>query len=93
MLWTGLSRKISLVAAARSIIFVMKKLCLLRQIFVVTKVLSKQKYFVVTNIILSQQNFRCGKHTFVATKDLFCHDKRHVAAPASDRKMPLLSNQ
>jgi len=70
-MWTGLSRKISLVAAARSIIFVMRKLCLSRQIFAVTKVLSRQKYFVTTNIILSQQKFCHDKHTFVATKDMW----------------------
>ena len=38
--------------------------------------------FVTTNIILLQQNFCCGKHTFVATKDMFCCDK-HVSFVAT----------
>ena len=46
----------------------------LRQIFVGTKICCDEHMLVVTNIILSQQNFCCKKHTFVATKDMFCHD-------------------
>ena len=42
----------------------------------------------MTNIILSQQNFCHDKHTFVATKDVFCvcRDKKMilVAALAND---------
>ena len=46
-----------------------------------------------TNIILSRQKVCCGKHTFVATKDVFRRDKHvfvatkmiPVAAPANDR--------
>ena len=54
---------LSLVGAAPSIIFVATKLCLSRQISVVTKVVSRQTYSDAT------------KHTFVATKDVFCRDK------------------
>ena len=32
--------------------------------------------FAATNRILSSQTFCRGKHTFVATKDVFCRDKR-----------------
>ena len=45
--------------------FVMTKLCLLQQIFVMTKVLSRQAW----------QRFCRDKHTFVVTKDMFCHNK------------------
>ena len=47
-----------------------------QQIFVVTNRLSRQKYFVATNIILSLQTFCRSKHTFVATKIVFCRDIR-----------------
>ena len=55
--------------------FVMRNMCLLRQIFVATKVLTQQKYFVAANITLLRQIFCRGEHTFVATKDMFCCDK------------------
>ena len=44
-------------------------------IFVTTNVLSQQ-ICVMTNMCLSQQKFCCNKHTFVATKDVICWDKR-----------------
>ena len=56
---------------------VMTKVCLPA----VTKLLSQQndvcheKYFC-HNMCLSWQKFYHGKHTFVATKDVFCCDKR-----------------
>ena len=43
-------------------------------IFVATKVLSRQ-IFVATNITLLRQKFYRYKHTFVATKHVFCRDK------------------
>ena len=43
-------------------------------IFVATKVLSRQ-IFVATNITLSRQKFCRDKHTFVATKHVFCRNK------------------
>ena len=45
-----------------------------------TLFLSRQKYtcrdkgFVPTNMILWRQTFSSAKHTFVATKDVFCRD-------------------
>ena len=79
--------KLSLVAAAASILFVvtkfccdktsfvMTKVCLSRQnIFVATKLLSRQ-IFVAVNIVLSQQKFYRDKHVFVTTKHIFCRDK------------------
>ena len=52
-----------------------QKLCLSRQnIFVATKLLSCQ-IFVATNTCLSRQMFCRDKHTFVATKDVFCRNK------------------
>ena len=81
--------KISLARAARSIVFVATKFC----VFVATKpVFCRDRIMLVaTNIFLLRQNvssdkhnfvalmFCCGKHTFVATKDVTL-----VAAPADD---------
>ena len=36
---------------------------------------SRDEPFVLTNTCLSWQRFCLDKHTFVATKDVFCHDK------------------
>ena len=63
------------------------------------KYLSQQKYAchdktsVVTKLCLSRQTFCHGRHTCVATEDVFCQDKAFVATklmlvavPASDTK-------
>ena len=61
--------------------------------------LSPNNSFVATNLILSRQKFCRNKHTFVATKDLFCRDKAFVATkivlaavPANDRTGSLCGN-
>ena len=81
--------KLLLVGAAASIIFVATKhvFCRDKNMLVVTIVLSRffknyfvakkhlsRKIFAAANIILSRQKFCCVKHTFVATKDVFCRD-------------------
>ena len=50
---------------------------------------------LVETKVLSRQTFCCDKHTFVATKDVFCRDKSFdaikmilVAAPPNDRGGP-----
>ena len=73
---------LSLAGAAASIIFVVIKVLFCHDkihLFVTTKVcLSRPNYVCRNKIFLSWQKFCCGKHTFVATKDVFCCDKRHV---------------
>ena len=71
-------RKLSLVGAATSIIFVATEV-LSRQ----THLLLQQKYacrdktFVMTKLCLCDK-FCCDKHTFVTTKDLFCRNKNYT---------------
>ena len=48
--------------------FVATKVCLPQQFFLSRHNFSRDKY-------LSRQNLPYDKHTFVATKDVFCHDK------------------
>ena len=95
---TCLSR-LSLAGAATSSIFVVTKVCLLRQTCVCrdkTRLLSRQKYacrnkaFVSTKTGLSRQTQVC-RDVFVATntclsRHMFCRDKRFVA-----RKMILVA--
>ena len=58
--------------------FVATTLCIFchDKTFVTTNV-GHNKSFVATNTCLSQQNLCCIMHTFVVTKDVFCHD-RHM---------------
>ena len=79
--------------ACRDKTFVETKLCLSRQthakvdlswqnfcqdnIMLVATNVCPDKTFVPTKICLSRQTFYHKKHTFVTTKDVFCHDK-HV---------------
>ena len=72
---------VSLVGAARGLIFVATNMCLSQHYttFVVTKVcllwqnyVCRNKTFVATNTCLSWQKFRLNKHPFVMTKDMFC---------------------
>ena len=61
-----------------------------RQIFVNTSFVAtklckyhfcRDKGFATTNIIfLSRRKFNRNKHTFVATKDVFCHEKQTACA-------------
>jgi len=70
---------------ATNILLSWQNICHDKHNFVVTKVcLSWQNFFCNKHKYLSWQNFCwdknifdkcCGKHTFVATKDTFCHDK------------------
>ena len=64
--------------------FVATKVCLSRKkikkiLYKHVLYLSPNNSFVATNLILSRQKFCRNKHTFVATKDLFCRDKAFVA--------------
>jgi len=75
-------REISLAGAATSIIFVATKFCRDKLSFVATNtcLLKWQNVFcrdksmlAATNTCLSRQKFCRNKHTFVVTKDVFCH--------------------
>ena len=61
--------------AATSMIFVMTNTRNKTRLQQQRKYACQDKAFVVTNMCLSGQRF-CHKHTFVATKDVFCRDKR-----------------
>ena len=69
--------KVSLVAAATSVIFFSTNVLSRRK----TSLLSPQKYashdktLVATKLCLLQQKFCLDKHTFVMTKDVFCCEK------------------
>ena len=64
-------------------VFVMTKLCLLRQ-----NICRNKHNFVATkilNMILLQQKLCHDKHIFVATKDMFCHDKNYPCGSSPKR--------
>ena len=48
--------------------------CCDKSVLVMTKLLLPQ-IFIAVNTCLSQQKFCCDQHTFLATKDVFCHEK------------------
>ena len=53
----------------------------------------------MTKLLLQQNDVCHSKHTFVMTKDVFCHNKTvvtkmiFVAAPANDRRAPCQSSR
>ena len=76
----------------KNIFFVTKLLS--RQIFVVEGAqimfvatnISCDKSFVATNIILYRQMFYRDKHTFIATKDVFCHSTGRHDQPVHNER-------
>ena len=60
--------------------FVATNIILSRQAFVATKVCLSRQTRVCCDKYLSRQKFCCAKHTFVATKDVFCRNN----SPAND---------
>ena len=95
---------ISLAGAARSIIFATKHIfCHNKSMLVATKLLSwqntsfsQQKYAdisVVIKVLQWQFFFLLSKHTFVKTKDVFCHDKHMFVATNTCLSWQVLSWQ
>ena len=87
MLWsiTGVSCHKYHYSRDKSMVFATKLYFCRSKTFVMTNI-SRDKHachdktFVATNTCLLRQKFCHDKHTFVATKDVFCLDKRMFAA-------------